>query len=206
MDKIGFDISKEMIKSAETLSEPFMNIFFVQTLEDLRDWMQDYETILVIFSSVWHEIDPIMYNEIYKTVFAAADTIVIRDMFYPEIGPQNGVEQIGSSFRRKLEHRISKAMLDEYERIWSKVEYYDWNFYHLLLKYTYVENWKTEVQEFYFGTPWNNIIAEATKRNFTIAHDFKYTLAYKQVEVFRNFDYLMSEPTHRNLILMKNYN
>ena len=81
---VGFDISREMIISADTLSSAYPNIFFFNYLGDTAHFLKRYNKILVNFSSVWHEIDSSSYTEILNRILPMADTITIRDMYHPE--------------------------------------------------------------------------------------------------------------------------
>ena len=78
------------------------------------------------------------------------------------------------------------------------------NLYHLLLKYTYTQNWDSEVEENYFSVPWSDIENLIKINNFSVLYDRKYTLPFKYKEVLKNFNFELRYPIHRNLIFCKN--
>jgi SAM-dependent methyltransferase len=200
---VGYDISPEMIKSAVILSSVYNNITFSRNFDLILEFLKPYHKILVNFSSVWHEIDSSMYREILNAILPVADTITIRDMYHQQgyIGDYN--RKLTEVQLENIKNNVSEALLSSYEEKWGKIEYDDWNLYQFFLKYTYVDNWETENEEFYFGTPWEYIFTRAKWQKFSTKYDLRYTLPYKKEQVKKDFGFYLNKYTHRNLILTK---
>ena len=76
--------------------------------------------------------------------------VIIRDMYFDK------------SLNREIEKpsylsKINKTQIDEFEIEHGEVNNLK-NLYHLFLKYTYKENWKTEVKEDYFSVDYDKIL------------------------------------------------
>ena len=67
---------------------------------------------------------------------------------------------------------------------------------HYLLKYTYLDNWETELEENYFGTCWSLI-----EKDKDIIYIDDYLLEYKKKQVLKDFYIDLSNfKTHRKVI------
>jgi hypothetical protein len=97
---------------------------------------------------------------------------------------------------------ITPKIKVDYEKYHSKIDDLK-NLYHLFLKYTYTNNWKTEIKENYFSVDYNFLIDGFVQNNFKCLFDHKYTLPFKKQEILKNFNYKLKLPTHRNLIFVR---
>lgn len=138
--------------------------------------------VLIIFSSVLHEVAD-YFRDISKWLLQTKPTVVIRDMTPPIKRPLSKEEMQISSFNKEA-----------YEEVWGKIRS-TWDLYHYLLKYTYIDNWDTEVQENYFSVPWDWFFEHGIAE-----YRCDYILQYKKEKVFKDFNYVLTEPTHRQLI------
>lgn len=138
--------------------------------------------VLVIFSSVLHEVGE-CFNEISKWLLKVKPIVVIRDMMPPT-----------ERSLTKDEMKLSSFNKEAYEKVWGKIKT-SWNLYHYLLKYTYVDNWDTEVLENYFSVPWDWFFEHGTTE-----YRRDHILQYKKDKVLKDFGYQLTEPTHRQLI------
>ncbi len=139
--------------------------------------------VLIIFSSVLHEVES-QFEAIAEWLLKVKPTVVIRDMTPPTDRPLT-----------KAELKISTFNKPRYEWIWGPIKT-TWNLYHYLLKYTYVDNWESEVLENYFSVPWDWFFT-----NGVTEYRRDYILEYKKTQVYKDFNYQIKEPTHRQLII-----
>ena len=138
--------------------------------------------VLIIFSSVLHEVEG-EFGPIVEWLLKVKPTVVIRDMTPPVDRPLN-----------KTELKISSFNKSSYEGVWGQIKT-TWNLYHYLLKYTYVDNWDSEVLENYFSVPWGWFFTHGTTE-----YRRDYILEYKKERIKKDFGYTLTEPTHRQLI------
>ena len=138
--------------------------------------------VLIIFSSVLHELED-QFGEVAEWLLKVKPTVIIRDMTPPIDRPLT-----------KAELRVPSFNKEKYEQVWGKIKT-TWNLYHYLLKYTYVDNWDTEVLENYFSVPWDWFFI-----NGTTEYRRDYIMEYKKEKVKIDFNYQLLEPTHRQLI------
>ena len=139
--------------------------------------------VLIIFSSVLHELED-KFGDVIEWLLKVKPTVVIRDMTPPVDRPLT-----------KAELKIPSFNKEKYEQKWGKIKT-TWNLYHYFLKYTYVDNWDTEVLENYFSAPWEWFFV-----NGITEYRRDYILEYKKERVKADFGYQLTEPTHRQLII-----
>ena len=200
-DAIGFDNSKEMIELAKKHYDN-TSTFYIQDFYFLKRTMEDYKKVLIIFSSVLHEIEQTPDRRAVLEVMSLADTVVIRDMYFPQL-PSYLQERIPAEVLNSIFSKTSPYMVYSFQMWHGNFEDVSRDFYHFLLKYTYTDNWETEVQEDYFSTPWEAYIGELSKKGIYVSFDHIYTLPYKKAQVLKDFGFEMKLPTHRNLILRR---
>lgn len=206
---IGYDTNLEMIRLAKEIShhcDGDGNISFtndwnhlINVKNKLKEKGFHKGKALIIFSSVLHEIGKENHKKVINQM-RKFDTIVIRDMKAPE----KDSEPIDTTrTRRKIASRVPKYMIKEFEKVWGKIDNKR-AMYHFFLKYTYVENWDTELLEDYFSAPWSEIHHELVfSEEYEIVYENSYTLEYKRKMVKKDFDHLMRSSTHKKLILTK---
>ena len=198
---IGFDRSKEMIELAKKHYDN-TSTFYIRDSRFLKRTMKDYKKVLVIFSSVLHEIESLFDKALVMEVMNLANTIAIRDMFFSERNIELS-QRITPQVMNNIFAKVAPSMIYSFQMWHGWFEDVSKNFYHFLLKYTYVENWKNEVQEDYFSVEWDKYINTLKSNGFNVLVDIKYLLEYKRQAVLKDFGFEMSLPTHRIVILTK---
>lgn len=159
--------------------------------------------VLLILSSVLHEVDSATRLAIMDFAAEYADTVVVRDMHFK-----------ASRWTRERESKKTKVFVENYQTLLNTDErrlfcdiYRDspyrsvQSLYQFFLKYTYVENWATEKQENYFSDNILNTTKDLYKSDFRCKYCKHYILPYKKKEVLKHFGYRMRANTHVKLIL-----
>lgn len=189
---VGYDKSKKMIKEAHKKIKNH-NITFTTSLDKINKDLND-KKFLIIFSSVLHEVE----DEIGQIIdlMKESSAVVIRDMYFDK----SKNKKINSS--KILASKYGDKFLISFENQYGKIDNL-LNLYHYLLKYTYEENWASELKENYFSIDYDRIINELTSNGFKIELDEPFTLPFKKEEIKNNFNYDLKLPTHRKLILTK---
>ena len=193
---VGYDINDDIIDIAKHNS-PQMT--FTSHWEEVVALVnQTKGKSLIVFSSVWHEIDP-KYNEWLFTEMKRFTTIVIRDMKAPICG----AEPIDAPTRDRIAMRVPKWQFDEFEEKWGRIDNKK-TLYRFLLMYTYLDNWENEIQEDYFSTPWVEI-NWALEDEYDVIYLNSYTLESKKEETEKMFKHTMRDITHHQVIYTKKY-
>jgi len=188
---IGFDNNEEIISIAKNISP---NIMFTSNFEDCKKEVANATgKTMIIFSSVWHEIKPEFYDEIFKEM-KLFDTIVIRDMK----APIRGAEPIDAPTRERIMKKVAPWQFEEFEAKWGRIDNKT-KLYRFFLMYTYIDNWDVEINEDYFSTPWDEI-AWNLEDEYNVVFSSSYTLESKRAEIQRVFDHPMHDITHHQVI------
>ena len=162
---------------------------FEESLENLP--IKDDKDILLIFSSVLHEVEG-YWETLEKFILSHSGhiTVVIRDMYFDNL--KN--EKIGNHEHAMIIKNSNLRMLGEFVEKYGLTTKKD--MYHYLLKYSYIDNWDLELQENYFSFDWDRL----TSKGKAIM-DLKYTLPFKKERVKYDFGVDLDLPTHRKLII-----
>ncbi len=194
---LGVDNNEKSLELAK-LKPELKDVWFYDNLLSAIENLDPNKKTAVILSSILHEIPKSVLNNLIKTI-NKFDAIIIRDMFFDDsynYKIKNG-ENIVLKSPKLLDWQIS-----DFKKNFGKLNKTK-NLYHFLLKYTYIDNWETEVKENYFSVPWKKINNNFIKNNFIVLHEDNYTLKYKKDEVFKNFNFNLDYPTHKNIIYIK---
>lgn len=191
---VGFDINEEILDIARNISH---EMTFTSNWEEVVEMLKHTsKKSLIIFSSVWHEINPKYYESIFSKM-KEFTTIVIRDMK----APISGSEPIDEPTRERIAKRVSEWQFKEFEEKWGRIDDKE-KLYRFLLMYTYIDNWDIEVNEDYFSTPWAEIdwnLEEEYNKIFSNS----YTLEYKKEQIEKFFSHTMKDITHHQVIYTK---
>lgn len=191
---VGFDINEEILEIAKNISP---EIFFTSKWDEVLKLLENTKgKSLIIFSSVWHEIDPKYYDMIFKEM-KKFSCIVIRDMK----APIQGAEPIDAPTRERIKKMVPEWQFNEFENKWGRIDN-KLTLYRFLLMYTYLDNWDVEINEDYFSTPWAEI-NWALEKDYSIIFLNSYTLEYKKEEIARIFNHNMKDITHHQVIYVK---
>lgn len=174
-----------------------------KTLDELPLIAMKTRKVLLILSSVLHEVDSATREAIVDFAKEYADTVVIRDMYFK-----------ASRWTMKREFEKTHVFVENYQTLLNTDErrlfcdiYRDspyrsvQSLYQFFLKYTYVENWATEKQENYFSDAVFQTDQALLQAGFKCKYCKHYTLPYKKKEVLKHFGYKMRAKTHVKLIL-----
>lgn len=182
----------------------------VEKLLDLPTTQMRGKKVLLILSSVLHEVDDNTMAWLTKFATDYATTIVIRDMHFQ-----------ASDWTMRKEKKKAKYFVENCLHLLSREElrlfndFYKYNcdsttstkqLYEYFLKYTYKENWATEKQEEYFGRQKSNVwkFAEAlSPEMFYFKYWKHYILPYKKKQVLADFGYKMRCNTHVKAIIQR---
>lgn len=191
----GYDFYPKMIESAKQLVNS-KNVYFSFDLKEFEVALKAEGKKAIIFSSVLHEI-PQNFLITAIDFMKQTDCVIIRDMFFDDSLNKNfDCESI-------LNHSLITAqMTNDFEKRFGKIDNIK-NLYHMLLKYTYTDNWQTEIEENYFSVNYNQILTKLNDVGFKVFYDNKHTLPFKKTEIKNNFNFDLNLPTHRKLILIK---
>ena len=180
------------------------DVYVVSGLSEVEMWLrhnkqygQETREVVLICSSVMHELTPVMQKSVVGFSRAYCDYMVVRDMFYEadsidDEHMKHIVEQIICLAPRPdlMQHffylrGLSKKSVAEY-----------------LLKYSYVENWNTEVHEKYLDVKWVHIrFFETDEVEPEVVYENYYTNSFIASRVYNTFGILINWNTHGQLIL-----
>lgn len=168
---------------------------FIQFVEK-EEWIKQKKFVLIC-ESVLHEVGSFQFD-IMKFALEYCSYFIVRDMYVRD-----------KDFDDEKTKRICYANIIRYSNttmLADFIEHYGLNelsLIHYLLKYTYVENWKTEVEEDYTSVIWF-LIDTIESECKTIIYDNKYLQAWRHNRVLEDFHIDMNDfcsSTHRELIL-----
>lgn len=159
----------------------------------------DNKKVLLILSSVLHEMDYEEKKRLYDFIRSAIDTVVVRDMIHPEGLIQH--EEVS-------EEAINKIIADSNPQV-----VYKWCSHkgtidtivkasEYLLKMDYIENYDLEIKERYFSGNPNNLNVYLVKFGpFKIVYEKDFTIP-PMIEKQKKYG-LPNFRTHRKVILMR---
>ena len=185
------------------------NCVRVSYLEDLKPLIMGGR-VLLILSSVLHEVTDEVFEQIYQFCQKFVSTVVIRDMMYQgesvgnpwnlrrdlAIARTGGIYQIiqeSPEYAKKLEEMIP------YCEQWG----YDWKetLTLFVLKCDYTENWETEVKENYFcGNCFKLARKLGLSKKWWTPYDKYYVLPYMKAKAGDLFNFALPK-THMQVIM-----
>lgn len=196
---INIDYNLDMVS-------PFRYSRSYSHLTDLDSFSVLYQSkVLLILSSVLHECSESTLNTIRQFIDKNVSTVVIRDM-YLAIENRNDLIKtycklpvLQTKRYREVEDNNLGIINDD---LFSSVYKNILNTYEYFLKYTYKENWETEVKERYFNSFAREFMMCLVAR-YGYKYIKRYVLPYKRKQVYKDFHYRMNIPTHIKLIIEK---
>ena len=162
-----------------------------------KQYGQETREVVLICSSVMHELTPKMQRSVVGFSRAYCDYMVVRDMFFeynsiPEEKEKDILEKIIC-----LAPRPDLMQQFFYLRGLSEKSIAEY-----LLKYSYIENWNTEVNEKYLDVDWVNIKYFETKEvEVEVIYENYYTNSFIASRVYDTFSIRMNWYTHGQIIL-----
>lgn len=180
------------------------DVYVVSGLTEVEMWLrhnkqygQETREVVLICSSVMYELTPAMQKNVIAFSRAYCDYFVVRDMFYeydsiPDEREKDILEKIIC-----LAPRPDLMQQFFYLRGLSKESIAEY-----LLKYSYVENWNTEVQEKYLSVDWIRIkYFETEWAEAQVLYENYYTNNFIASRVYNTFGIRMNWYTHGQMIL-----
>ncbi len=150
-------------------------------------------------SSVLHEIYSYQSEEdieyFYEEVFASPfKFVVVRDMMVSE----SIIRAADPLDVAKVYQFLGSWKVKQWESKWGPITQQK-SLVHLLLTYTYVDNWKREMAEDYLPIPVEHFM-ETVPRNYRPIHFEHYTLPYLRRRVMSDMGISLSDRTHVKII------
>lgn len=199
---VGYDLSEEMIELAKKQGQSSRTLF-TTSIEQVELLLLGSVKTAVIFSSVLHEIED--KHDVFNFM-KCFDTVIVRDMYF--FDENYTFDPLPRGLLRDIRRKVSRKLFKSYENEWGRLTHENKNFYHFLLKYTYVDNWESEVKEDYFSADLDTLIDLLTRdltleSSFEVVHDRCFTLPFKKKQVYEHFGFVMTLGTHRELIFKR---
>lgn len=193
---IGYDCNLKMVELGREKIKNLPNAIITSDLNIALSECIGRDTCLIL-NSVIHEIysysNP---DEFWNVVFNSGFRgIVIRDMI-----PQNSI----CSETDRLDivkaaivipDYIYKTFINRWGSLLCNRE-----FYHLLLKYRYVENWDREVNENYFPILYDDLI-DLIPNKYKVIYSENFVVPFIRDKVLQDLDITMKYNTHTKLVL-----
>lgn len=199
---IGVD-NNPQLEIAYTYNRKFARVSSLDEIGELNG------KVLLILSSVLHEVDNDTLEQLVNFAQNYATTIVIRDMHLQASNRTMSKEWTKVEYFNKNCSRLLKPhqlmQLSDFYNCTSD-RYTVRRLYEYFLKYTYVENWETEKHESYFGRGKSNAwkFAQAlSPEQFYFKYWKHYILPYKKKQVLADFGYKMRCNTHVKAIIQR---
>ena len=180
-------------------------------VSDIYDIQVDKDAgkVLVIFSSVLHEVSRMLTHQLAAFCSLNADIVVLRDMFYH--GGKHPEHKYYEDFAAYEIIRNNPEWYGMFEYIRQGASQYwmqtpEQILTHFILKYTYTENWETEKCENYFSNNVDLLAKMLEKSGWMVEFERNYALPYKAEQALHIFSWPDLPDTHTQRILVKEKN
>ncbi len=169
-----------------------------------RVFRKDTRKVVFICSSVLHEVTEKMFKWVIGWAHANADYLVIRDMYW-DYNPYKFNEDdevcMEPFLYKDYVHKLlcnptCIPYLSDFAE--KRGSFTDKDLCEFLLKYRYIKNWDTEVEEKYFSVDWCSI---EYMKDSLIMYRNEYTNDFIKRQVKEDFGINIHWPTHKQLIL-----
>lgn len=197
-----FNVEKKSdIEQPYNYNRQYFHAFLLSTfVNELRG-----KRVLLILSSVMHEVEQGTRLDIANFAERYADTVVIRDMYFQCSNYRlNREKKKATNF---ISNNLNLLSVNEH-RIFNDIYRPTLNngvnvkkLYEFFLKYTYKENWATERGEDYFSGNVRWLAEYLSAHGFKLKYCKHYILPYKRKRVKLDFNYQMRINTHVKVIL-----
>lgn len=194
---IGVDINDSILEYAK--QKNIKDCVFVNSLAEL-DWSKKTKDIIIIATSVLHELGYVTQKTLFKFVAEHASCFIVRDMCFTY--PKQGLDVYDyKDIHAKIIRNSNSKLLTSFVEKYGLVP--EINIAHYLMKYTYVENWDTELEEDYTSVDWLRLERIPT---FEISYDRTFIQEWRRNQVMKDFDIdieKLTQSTHRELIMVR---
>ena len=200
-DFVAVDINNQMLRYAEEKLITPQPVFFFNKLEDalpIINTKSESTKVILIANSVFHELGEEQVKAV-DFIRKYVDTFIIRDMYidFNYAFEADNFEDLKNSLASKIIANANSKMLAQFVEKWG-IDLM--SFVHFLLKYTYVENWETEIQEDYLSA-WRFNLAHVLPK---VVYENSYAQEWRVERVKKDFDIDLlkyTKSTHKMLIL-----
>lgn len=174
---------------------------FIRTEKLFR---KDTRKVIFICSSVLHEVTEKMFKWIIGWARANADYLVVRDMYWGynpyKIDEDDEMCEEPFLYKDYVHKLLCNPTYIPYLSDFAEKRgsFTDKDLCEFLLKYRYIKNWDTEVEEKYFSVDWYSI---EYMKDSLIMYRNEYTNDFIKRQVKKDFDINIQWPTHKQLIL-----
>lgn len=191
----GYDIDKKMLDKAMNNGISEYNLFY--DFDKLLEEIDPSKTALVL-SSVIHEVYSYSgeygINEFWNRVFNSGfKQIIIRDM-----GLKNNQIAYGKVPPREANILTNRIYQDT--RSYMPMVYFK-DYYQLLLKYWYIENWDRESKENYFPITVSEVLEKIKLTDYACDYKEEFIVPFVANKVQEELDIFMPYSTHYKLVL-----
>lgn len=188
----GVDINKKMLEYAEEklFAVPGAPSSFCCVLDRVLDSLKlikENREVVFIATSVFHELDKKEQERVCDFISEHCDYFICRDMevrFAPTFYYDNYLDLMS-----KIIANSNPKMLSQFVR---KYGFGQEAALHYLLKYTYVENWETELEENYLSINWGKLRWCLDK----VVYEKSYIQEWRANQVKKDFDIDLEKYTH----------
>lgn len=201
-DLFGFDVEPHAVNLSKNRLGNKATV--LDNWHEIIGQVNEYHSPAILLSSVIHEVysydkyvnyfwNDCVFNDKFKY-------IIIRDMI-----PSGDIDDVHnfSEDVRKVKSKVNNKYLNDFEKIWGKMEDSYRQFTHFLLKYKYIHNWNREVKENYLPLTISEL-KEKIPSGYEIVYESNFILPYLQQEVSRDFGIKFRQPTHTKMIIKNN--
>ena len=203
---IGYDLDSTMLNIAK--GKLPSNSILTDDWDVVLKEISGYKNPLLNLSSVIHEVysysNSLTINKFWnKQVFGGNfKYITIRDMIPSVALTRNEITNFKQD-AKKLRRMADLESLKSFEEVWGSINSDYRNFVHFLLKYKYTDNWEREVNENYLPITLETLKSKIPG-SYSVLYEDNFILPYLKSEVMKDFNIILTHPTHTKMILRNN--
>ena len=191
---VGIDINQNILEYAK--QKKIKNCIFINSLSEI-DYSRNKKDIVVIATSVLHELGD-EQHELFEFVNNHASCFIVRDMCF--VYPKQGLDIYDyKDIHAKIIQNSNTNLLASFVKKYGLVP--EINIVHYLMKYTYVENWDTELEENYTSVDW---LRMERLSNLQVTYDRTFIQEWRKNQVMKDFKIdieKLTQSTHKELIM-----
>jgi len=203
---IGYDLDSKMLEIAR--GKLPSNAVLTDDWNEVLKEISGYKNPLLNLSSVIHEVysysSSLVVSKFWnQQVFGGKfKYITIRDMIPSVTLTRNEINNFKED-AKKLRRMADTKSLTSFEEVWGSINSDYRSFVHFLLKYKYTDNWEREVNENYLPITLETLKSKIPG-SYSILYEDNFVLPYLRNEVKKDFNIILSHPTHTKMILRNN--
>ena len=187
---IGVEHNPEIAKMITAADEVYTDLLTVSTAIAVKRYSKDFRKVILITSSVLHELDDDTRSTLCIFAKCQVNYWVVRDMCYNNYGYVPTMELLSTIVEKSDPKQLASFI--KHHTILNSSMVAEW-----LMKYPYVQNWEHEVKEYYWSTDWNMF----TRAGGDIIYDNTYTNEFIAARIKRDYGIDINWSTHRQLIV-----